>query len=439
MSVVREIKDVGPWRKELSIEVPVAAVDAEMERVTHSIRKTAKAPGFRKGKMPLDLVKKRYMEEIRQETLERIVPRFWRQAEAESQLQPLTSPQLGEVEWTDEKFVFAATVEIRPEITIGDLESFDLPEVEAEPTDEEIDEALENIRRQASDWKPVERPAANGDLVTVKIRETDGDEEVRPVMLEVGEQTVWPELSEALAGLEAGKSAPFTRPGDPESGQIVRRHSVELVEVKERILPELDDALAQKVGKFTDLAELRSRVADQLRVGKQREGMAKREAAMLDQLALRHPFDAPQGAVDAEVQEMLTEYATALSEQGVDVEKGDIEWERIAQEFTPRGEGRVRARLLLDAVSDHLELEADPEDLQNAIGQLATERKVSSVAMRKALADSGRLESLRRHLRRRAAVARLLGEVAEDQEPNESADPDTGGTDGGESVIGEEE
>ena len=426
MSVVREIKDVGPWRKELSIEVPVAAVSAEMERVTQSIRKTAKAPGFRKGKMPLELVQKRYMEDIRQETLDRIIPRFWRQAEAESQLQPLVSPQLGDVEWTDERFMFIAIVEIRPKITIGDIESFDLPDLETEPTDDEVDEALENIRRQASDWKPVERPAADGDLVTVKISQGDQDDDVRPVMLEVGEQTVWAELSEALSGLETGMTASFTRPGEEEGGPIVTKHAVELMEVKERLLPDLDDALAQKIGQFDDLAELRVRVADQLRVGKQREGMAKREAAMLEQLAQRHPFETPQGAIEAETQEMLNEYASALAEQGVDVEKADIQWERIAEEFTPRAEGRVKARLLLDAVSDHLDLEADPEDLEAALGQLAREKKVSNVAMRKALADSGRLESLRRHLRRRVAVAHLLGEVPADEEPSEDAGGEAG-------------
>lgn len=418
MTVIREIKDVGPWRKELSVEVPVAAVDAEMERVTEAVRKRAKAPGFRKGKVPLHLVRRQYMEDIRQETLERIVPRFWRQAEAEAQLEPLIAPSLGDVEWTDEKFVFMATVEVRPEITVGNLENFDLPEMDVEPTDEEIDQALEDLRKQASDWKPVERPAAEGDMVTVKIREGE-QQDVRPVMLEVGEETVWEELSQALTGLEIGATENFTRPGDEGGdGPIVRRFTVELLEVKERALPDLGDALAQKLGDFRDLEDLRSRVAEQLRVGKRNERDGKREAALLEQLARRHPFETPQGAVEVEIQEMLNEYGTALVEQGVDIEKADIDWQSIAREFAPRAEGRVKSRLLLDAVSDQLELSADPEELETALSTLARQRKVSSVAMRKTLADSGRLESLRRHLRRRAAVRHLLGE----EPPEETGD-----------------
>lgn len=415
MSVIREIKDVGPWRKELSVEVPVEAVDAEMERVTEAMRKRAKAPGFRKGKVPLNLVRKQYMEEIRQETLERILPRFWRQAEAEAQLDALVAPRLGEVEWTDDEFVFAATVEVRPEISITNVEGFQLPEVDTEPTAAEVDEALENLRKQVSDWKPVERPAAESDMVTVKILEgagpQDHGEDARPVMLEIGEDTVWPELSQALTGLEIGNTETFTRPGD-ESGEgpIVRRFSVELLEVKERLMPELDDALARKLGDFEDLAALRTRVTEQLRVGKENEASSQREETMLGQLAERHPFQVPEGALEVEVQEMLNEYGQALAEQGVDIENADIEWQKIAEEFAPRAEGRVRSRLLLDAVADHLDLSEDAEELEAALGTLARQRKVSTVAMRKSLADSGRLESLRRHLRRRAVVRHLLGE-----------------------------
>ena len=410
MSVIRQIKDVGPWRKELSVEAPIAAVEAEMDRVTQALRKRAKAPGFRKGKMPLHLVQKQYSEEIRQETLERIVPRFWQQAEAEAQLDTLVAPRLGEVEWTDEEFVFTATVEIRPEIRITNVEGFQLPTVDVEPTAEEVEEALENLRRQVSDWKPVERPAADGDMVTVKILEGD-DEDGQPVMLEVGEDTVWPELSEALRGLEIGATESFTRPGD-ESGEgpIVRRFSVELLEVKERLAPDLDDKLAQKLGDFDSLAQLRERVEEQLRAGKESDASTQRETAMLQQLAERHPFDVPEGALEVEVQDMLNEYGQMLAGQGVDIEKADIEWQKVAEEFAPQAEGRVRSRLLLDAVADHLDLSEDAEELEAAIGTLARQRKVSNVAMRKSLADSGRLESLRRHLRRRAAVRHLLGE-----------------------------
>ncbi len=410
MSVVRAVKEVGPWQKEVSVEVPIAAVDAEQERVALSYRKKAKAPGFRKGKMPLDLVKRQFMEEIRQETLERIIPRFWNQAQAETQLEPLVAPQLGDVEWTDEEFAFVAKVEIRPEIEIRNVDNFDLPEVEIEPSDDDVEQALEALRKQASGWKPVERPAADGDMVSVKIRQGEAEDDPRPVMLEVGEETVWPELSEALRGQQVGTTESFTRPGEEEDGPIVRPFTVELLEVKEPVLPQLDDALAQKISRYQTLAELRDGLREQLRANKEYDRSAQRETAMLEQLAQRHPFDVPPGAVDAEIQEMLNEYAGMLSNQGVDLEKANIEWEKVAEDFAPRAQGRLRARLLLDAVAEHLGSEAAAEDLEAAIGQLARERKVSSVAMRKSLADSGRLESLRRHLRRRATVAQLLGE-----------------------------
>lgn len=278
-------------------------------------------------------------------------------------------------------------------------------------------------------------------MVTVKILEGagphDDGEDARPVMLEIGEETVWPELSQALTGLEVGGTESFTRPGDDSGeGPIVRRFSVELLEVKERLMPELDDALAQKLGDFEDLEALRARVIEQLRAGKENEASSQREAAMLEQLAKRHPFDIPEGALEVEVQEMLNEYGQALTEQGVDLEEADIEWQKIAEEFAPRAEGRVRSRLLLDAVVEHLNLSEDAEELEAALGTLARQRKVSTVAMRKSLADSGRLENLRRHLRRRAAVRELLGEESPFKKSADETEPQAPTTRG---TIEEEE
>src|SRR6185436_16127634 len=120
MSVVLSVEDVGPCRKQLKIEVPGPAVAAETERVIGEYRKRARLPGFRPGKVPSNIVRQRFKREIEQDVMERLVPRYWHQAEAEQKLDPLLPPELGDVDLAlGESMTFTATVETRPEIALG--------------------------------------------------------------------------------------------------------------------------------------------------------------------------------------------------------------------------------------------------------------------------------------------------------------------------------
>ena len=131
MSVVSSIESVGPCRKRLHIEVPAPAVDAETERVVREYGRKVRLPGFRSGKVPAAVVQQRFKSEIEREVLDRLVPRYWKQAQAESSLDPLLPPSVEDVELkSGEPLVFVATVEVRPPIQLGDIVNFDLP-----PTD----------------------------------------------------------------------------------------------------------------------------------------------------------------------------------------------------------------------------------------------------------------------------------------------------------------
>ncbi|HLE85923.1 MAG TPA: trigger factor, partial [Thermoanaerobaculia bacterium] len=194
MSVVLSIEDVGPSKKQLKIEVPAPAVDAETERVVQEYGRKARLPGFRPGKVPAAVVRQRFREEIEREVVERLVPRYWRHAEAETGIEPLTQPELAGVNerQAGEPLVFTARAEVRPVIELGELAAFELPDPPAAPTEEEVAAALEELRRRAGDWAPVERPAAQGDLVAVEIEETTAAEgapgtaaEAAPSTLEV--------------------------------------------------------------------------------------------------------------------------------------------------------------------------------------------------------------------------------------------------------------
>src|SRR3954447_20574259 len=148
MSVVLSVEDVGPCRKQLKIEVPGPAVAAETERVVNEHKKRAKLPGFRPGKVPGNMVRQRFKKEIEEEVTERLVPRYWHQAEAEQKLDPLLPPELADVELSlGEAMTFTAIVELRPEIALGQYSELDLPEMSVEPSEDEIERQMDELRK----------------------------------------------------------------------------------------------------------------------------------------------------------------------------------------------------------------------------------------------------------------------------------------------------
>lgn len=431
MSVVLSIEDVGPCRKQLKVEVPAPAVEAESRRVVEEYRKHAKLPGFRQGKVPTELVKKKFQKEIEQDVVERLLPRYWKQAEAESELDPLLPPSVDEVDFQPgETLTFVASVEIRPEIELASLEEFELPELETEPTEEEIEQALEDMRRAVAEWVAADRPAANGDLVAGKLTQLDpetgepGSE--KPFSFEVGDPQVWEELALEVTGKQAGDQAEFVRQEGEGDDAVSRRFRLMVEAVRERDLPDLDDALAARFGEYADVAALRQGVRGELRRGKESERRQQRERAMLDQLLARHPLALPQGVVDSEIEGMLKEYAQSLAGQGVDLEKVDLDWQAMAEQIRPQAERRVHARLVLDAVTSQQEIEVGEEDFEIALASIGKAQGRSAISVRQALDRAGNLVGFRAQLGREKAIKRLLGEAAEEQTAeNQEADTES--------------
>ena len=430
MSVVLSIEDVGPSKKQLKIEVPAPAVDAETERVVQEYGRKARLPGFRPGKVPPAVVRQRFREEIEREVVERLVPRYWRHAEAETGIEPLTQPELAGVDERQpgEPMVFTARAEVRPAIELGELTAFELPDPPAEPTEEEVDAALEELRRRAGDWAPVERPAAQGDLVAVEIEETTAAEgapgtaaEAAPSTLEVevGAPQVWEELSLALSGLAEGQKGEFSRMDEEEGRVRERSFRFQVRAVKERELPELDDELAEKLGGFESLAALTEAVRGRLAHDKGHERQEARERSLLDQLRERHPLALPEGLVDAEVEGLVHDYAEALARQGVDLERANVDWRAVAGEARPAAEKRVHARLVLDAVARREGIEVAAEELEAALARIAAEQQLSAGQVRRALDQDGRLARLRGQMLRAKTIRRLLG----DEAPGKSGEP----------------
>ncbi|HWN44439.1 MAG TPA: trigger factor [Thermoanaerobaculia bacterium] len=428
MSVVVSLQDVGPCRKQLTVEVPAPAVEAETQRVVQEYGRRAKIPGFRQGKVPAHVVRKRFAKDIEHEVIERLLPRYWRQAQAESSIDPLLPPELAEDPQLTpgEPFTFTALVEVRPQIELRNIKDFELPDPSVEPGSMEVDEKIDELRKQLAEWVPVERSAGRGDLVVAEITELtpalhapEGEEpKTETVQIEVGDERVWEELSAVLQGMSAGQAETFERHeeavqhGDHEHPARERKFRIQVTAVKERDLPPLDDEFAKRVGAdFETVDQLREAVTMRLQSVKRDERRELRQRTLLDQLRERHPLELPQGVVKREVEGIVQDYAENLARRGVDVEHAGIDWNAMANDMLPLAEQRVHARLLLDAISDAESIQVSEEEFELTLAALARARKTSTPALRKSMDENGQLATLRSQLRRDKTIRHLLGET----------------------------
>lgn len=440
MSVVTAIEETGPCKKKLTIEIPTTAVEAETGRVVEEFSRKVRIPGFRPGKVPVAMVKKRFREEIEKEIVDRLLPRYWKQAQAEKDIEPLIAPTVDDLKFEDgAPMVVTISVETRPEIALGDYQSFDLPQDSAEASEQDIDEQLERLRKQQGRWIPVDREASRGDLVVADMKpvgshnhghdhghadDEDASPEAfghghdhghehdepkaRPLFHEIGAADSDEELSLALTSQKAGYT--FRHKQKHGEGEHAHFHEFDITvrEVKELKVPELDDDWAKQLGDFEGIEQLRGVVAERLSERKKDELRQRRETALLDQLRERHPLALPEGAVRQETERLMQNWAEQIAGQGADLEK--IDWESLSGEFRQPAEKRVHARLLLDAIARKDGIRLDEGYFETFLAAAASQQKVSSLALRQRLAEEGRLEGIRGQMLRDQTLALLLGE-----------------------------
>lgn len=411
------VEEMDACRRRLVVEAPVDVVQHEWERAYGRVQKQARLPGFRKGHVPRSLVKVHFADEVRREVAQHLIPDVYRRAVAEAKLQPVNEPDLENVHLEENApLTFTAVVEVKPTIPLGEVGGITVRHAPRPVTAAEVDEALERLREQQAEFRTVERPAAPGDLVIV-------DYELRiesrePVTQSghafvVGDGSVLPEVDQAVAGMRAGeeREAAFRFPDDHRQEALRGRAGtarLKLIEVKEKVLPELNDELARSFGEFDTLAALRAEVARQLEARRAREDRQALEDKVVDALLERHPFAVPESMVFRQIAHQIEHARERLRRGGVDPEGIAWDYDRLIVEWRPGAERAVRRALLLEAVADRENLEVTEAEVEAEIERLAQASHRPAEAVRRMMEKSGDLEALRRALRERKALDFLV-------------------------------
>jgi trigger factor len=402
-----------PGETSLAVTVPPESVRAAEERATRAYQQRARLPGFRQGKAPAAVVRKKFAEDIRQQALQELVQESWRTAVEQEKLKPIADPHIHNLKWEEGAPVtFELHVEVKPELQLERLGGFRLARTVPAVTEAQVDNQLTELREQRAPWTPVqgEKPKPK-DLVHVTIATRDGDEvkDPQPYQLVLGEGRAIPEVEERIMGLLPGEAVdatvrfPDDFPEEAKRGQT-RDVRISLQEVKRQQLAELDDAFAREVGDFESLAALRQAVTEDLRKEAEREADARVRAGLIEQIVTANVVTAPRPLVER----ALYVYGQAY---GVPEER----WPQFAEEFRPVAEAQVRRDLVLDHVMDAQQLRATEAELDQRIQELAERRGMPPAQLYTSLEKAKRLRDVERSITEEKVFAFLLSQSTVEQ------------------------
>ena len=411
------VEELGACKRRLQVEEAPEVVSKAWEKAFTRVQKEAKLPGFRKGKVPRGMIKLHFSDDVRQEVARHLIPDVYRQALEETKLRPVEEPDLKEVSLEEgAPLKFEAFVEIKPAITLGQYTGLSVKH-EPKPFEErEVDEALENLREQHAEFRTVERPADVKDLVIMDYTLTP--EGVEPVTqtgysFVIGSGAVIREVEEAVIGLAAGgeRTANVRFPDDHRNESLRGKSGVATVkvsEVKEKILPTLDDELAKTVGQFDTLAALKDEVRRGLQSRREAENRRALEDAVTEAVLAGHQIEVPDALVLRQVGHLIEHTRDRMRRQGIDPDKLPWDYGKLLEELKPGAEKAVRRSLVLEAIAEKEGLTPTDADIDAEVEKIAVANNRPAPAVRRIMSQNGDLEGLKHNLRESRTLEFLI-------------------------------
>jgi len=408
----------------LTVEVPPEEFGKDLDRAYRKISQQVKIPGFRKGKVPKQIIDAQIgRDAVIGEFIEDSVPEYYRQALKEHDLAPITDPDIDLHDVEEGKpFVFTAVVEVRPRLSFeeSDYAGLRVTRPPTETTDAEIDELLERLRDRFAELEPVSRPIRAGDYAVIDLRAHVHEEEIaeatRPDYLyAVGSGEFVAQLDTELEGTRVGEILKFNavldeRFGD-RAGQEVAFQAL-VKDVKAKKLPDADDGFAKTASEFDTLDELRQSLREQLRENKERAADAEVRDRVLAAIVDSVDVDLPDTLIDEETEHRVTHAKERAQRAGITLEDALASqgWneERFRSDARDHSVRAIKADLVLEAVARSADLQVSPEDLGREINNLAQVLGRDPKEVADSLVRSGQVVSLAGDIIRSKALDLLV-------------------------------
>ncbi|MHC9293963.1 trigger factor [Mycobacterium sp. LTG2003] len=414
------VEQLSPTRVRINVEVPFTELEPDFDRAFKELAKQVRLPGFRPGKAPRKLLEARIGRgAVLEQVVNDALPARYSEAVSTQDVKPLGQPEIEITKLEDnEELVFTAEVDVRPEITLPDLEALKITVDPIEVTDEEVDTELQNLRARFGTLTGVERGAQEGDFVSIDLSATvDGNEvpeaATEGLSHEVGSGQLIEGLDDAITGLKAGESKVFTTKlaAGEYAGQDAEV-TVTVKSVKERELPEPDDDFAQLASEFDTIDELKNSLTDQVRRVKSVQQAEQIRDKAIEALLEQTEVPLPEKIVQAQIDETLhnaihgldhdeDKFAEQLTEQGSSREEFDTDNRGNAEKA-------VKTQLLMDAVADKLDIQVGQNDLTERLVLMSRQYGLEPQQLIQILQQNNQLPAMFADVRRGLTIAAVV-------------------------------
>ena len=387
-----EIHKHGSWGRHLTITVPPDRLEAERANAARRLAQQVRLPGFRKGKVPPQVLEKKFGPAVEQEMLEKVMGAAYREVIQREGLQPISQAAIENVDYKPgEALKFDVHFEVRPEIELNRLGGFTIRRPSITVDDAAVDRVIDRLREDHATWHPVQPGNAlvNGDMAIVEITTLEGPSanQTRRYQIFLGQEQVRPQVEEAIRTLSPGEQGEFTvdlPEGEDESVLTPHRIRIQLVEAQHPEYPELTDEFAQSLSNFESVSDLRARVREDL----EKEAVADAERAVRQELHTQiieaNPFDVPDSMVNQYLDQMIR------PRKGEDPAR----LEQIRQAAYPGAQQALRRMLVIDRVAELESLHATPAELEQKLEEIAARVGKPAHELRSQFQKSGRLGEL---------------------------------------------
>jgi len=399
-------------KREIQVEIPAEEVARETAALILKYQKLARLPGFRRGHIPASIIRQRFSQDINNDVVDALVPKYFRQETGKLGLMPVSQPRVTDLHLHEgEPLRFKASFEVLPEVKVEGYRELRAEKPAVAVTQEEVEQSLNSLREQHATFTPVEgRELADGDFAQVSLDGKPKDGDGKPVhmdeiLVEIAGKSTMPEFTENLRGASAGDEKRFdvVYPQDSADKRLAGKtftYTVKVQSIKQKALPELNDQFATELGEFSNLDEVRRRIRDGMEGERRQEVERQAKDKLVAELVKRNEFEVPEALVERQIDLQLERGLRALAAQGMraeELKKMDLQRLRAGQR--ERALEEVKASLLLEKVAEEEKIEVSNEELDREVEALATQSKQTPEAIRARLTRDGALDRIRARIR----------------------------------------
>ncbi|MBD3380274.1 MAG: trigger factor [Candidatus Omnitrophica bacterium] len=415
-----KVKKLKGTAREIKVEIPRDTVDAMFDSVLTDIKSSVNIPGFRRGKAPMDIVRKNYGAEAMDKVKERLIPAAYQQALDEHSISPVSFPEVADVNLAlSGELTFTATVDTQPEVGLKKYKGIKVSTEKVKVTDDEVSKAIDHLRAQHAEFIEADRPVEKGDFAVCDV-ETFMDGSVisgkrENMWVEADEEASLLGMGKELIGMKKGetKEIDVTLPGNYPDKKYAGKKAVfktVVKDVKEKKLPEADAELAAKFGK-KDMEEVRGEIRSQLLERKEANARIGMKNQIMEQLLKKHPVEAPGTMVDRQLKVLMEKAENELLQKGVGKEAIGAHKDKLEKQLRVEAENKVKLYFILEGIAEKEKISVSEEDVDGWLGNLSAAYNKDFEEIKKYYEEHDLIAGLREQLREEKTLDFLLDEA----------------------------